>query len=141
MDPEAVVIEGGGGLYIRFAGHRDGGPHVVRTIGLWATGRRLKLSLHHMLALPRDCKRHSRYPTPEGNFLDIKKIWVLICPDATALWHTSVTKPPPRTRTRSQNKNTHACSYYLVKNKNTQPRGPRVPISAPIGPCWHAWDF
>ena len=29
--------------------------------------------------------------------------------------------PPPRTRTRSQNKNTHACSYYLVKNKNTQP--------------------
>ena len=46
VDPEAVVAEGGGGLYIRFAGHEDDeDPGVVRAIGMWATGRRLQLSL------------------------------------------------------------------------------------------------
>ena len=29
----------------------------MRTIALWATGRRLKLSLREMLALPRQCTR------------------------------------------------------------------------------------
>ena len=29
----------------------------MRAIGLWATGRRLKLSTRHMLALPRECTR------------------------------------------------------------------------------------
>ena len=49
VDPEAVVVEGGGGLYIRFAGHDDDeDPRVVRAIGLWATGRRLKLSIRQM---------------------------------------------------------------------------------------------
>ena len=43
VDPEAVVVEGGGGLYIRFTGHNDDeDPRVVRAIGLWATGWRLK---------------------------------------------------------------------------------------------------
>ena len=56
VDPVAVVIEGGGGLYIRFAGHDDDeDPPVVRAFGLWATGRRLKLSIRQMLALPREC--------------------------------------------------------------------------------------
>ena len=56
MDPEAAVIEGGGGLYIRFTGHHDDeDPRVVCAIGLWATGRRLKLSIQQMLALPREC--------------------------------------------------------------------------------------
>ena len=46
VDPEAVDVEGGGGLYIRFAGHDDDeDPPVVRAIGLLATGRRLKLSI------------------------------------------------------------------------------------------------
>ena len=45
VDPEAVVVEGGVGLYIRFAGHDDDeDPRVVRAIGMWA-GRRLKLSI------------------------------------------------------------------------------------------------
>ena len=58
VDPEAVVVEGGGGLYIRFAGHdNDEDPRVVRAIGLWATGRRLKLSIRQILALPRECTR------------------------------------------------------------------------------------
>ena len=58
VDPEAVVIEGGGGWYIRFAGHDDDEhPRVVRAIGLWATGRRLKLSIRQMLALPHECTR------------------------------------------------------------------------------------
>ena len=58
VDPQAVVVEGGGGLYICFAGHDDDeDPRVVRAIGLWATGRRLKLSIRQMLALPRDCTR------------------------------------------------------------------------------------
>ena len=56
VDPEAVVVEGGGGLYIRFAGHHnDEDPRVVRAIGLWATGRRFKLSIRQMLALPCEC--------------------------------------------------------------------------------------
>ena len=58
VDPLAVVVEGGGGLYICFAGHReDEDPHVMRAIGLWASGRRLKLSIRPMLALPRICTR------------------------------------------------------------------------------------
>ena len=58
VDPETVVVEGGGGLYIRFAGHdADEDPRVVRAIGLWGTGRRLKLSMRQMLALPRECTR------------------------------------------------------------------------------------
>ena len=58
MDPGAVVVEGGGGLYIRFAGHDDDeDPRVVRAIGLWATARRLKLSIRQMSALPRQCTR------------------------------------------------------------------------------------
>ena len=136
VDPEAVVVEGGGGLYIRFAGHDDDeDPRVVRAIGLWATGRRLKLSIRQMLALPRECTRRdlaearTRLPpystttyaingpniierrcaataTLEGLVLtqlkiaetlgelevETEKIWILICPDATSLWHTSVTK-------------------------------------------------
>ena len=36
VDLEAVVLQGGGGLYIRFAGHDDDeDPRVVRGIGLW----------------------------------------------------------------------------------------------------------
>ena len=136
VDPEAVVVEGGGGLYICFAGHEDDeDPCVVRAIGLWATGRRLKLSIRQMLALPRECTRHDlaeartrstpystttyalngpnmierRCPATTrledlvftqlkiaetlGEFeVETQKIWILICPDATALWHTSVTK-------------------------------------------------
>ena len=35
VDPEAVIFEGGGGLYIRFAGHDNDKDHrVVRAIGL-----------------------------------------------------------------------------------------------------------
>ena len=45
VDPEAVVVEGGGGLYIRFAGHEDDeDPRVVCAIGLWAAGSRLKFA-------------------------------------------------------------------------------------------------
>ena len=55
VDLEAVVVEGGGGLYIRFAGHDDDeDPRAVGAIGLWVTGRRLKLSIRQMLALPRE---------------------------------------------------------------------------------------
>ena len=51
-----IVDEDGVGLYIRFAGHNDNeDPCVVRAIGLLA--RRLKLSIPHMLALPRECTR------------------------------------------------------------------------------------
>ena len=58
VDPGAVVIEGGRGLHICFAGHDDDeDPRVVRAIGLWATGRRLKLSIRQMMALPRECTR------------------------------------------------------------------------------------
>ena len=58
VDPEAVVVEASGGLYIRFAGHDDNeDARVVRAIGLLATGRRLKLSIWQMLALPRECTR------------------------------------------------------------------------------------
>ena len=58
VDPEAVVVERGGELYIRFAGHDDvEDPRVVRAIRLWATGRRLKLSIRQMLGLPRECTR------------------------------------------------------------------------------------
>ena len=58
VDPEAVVVEGGGCLYIRFAGHDDDeDPRVVRAIGRWATGRRLKLLIQQMLVLPRECAR------------------------------------------------------------------------------------
>ena len=58
MAPEAVVVEGGGGLYMRFAPHADDeDPRVLRAIGLWATGRRLKLSMRQMFALPRQCTR------------------------------------------------------------------------------------
>ena len=136
MDPEAVVVEVGGGLYIRFAGHDDDeDPRVVRAIGLWATGRRLKLSIRQMLALPRECtcrdlaeartrltphstttyaingpnmieRRCAATTTLEELIfaqlkiaetlgeLEVKteKIWIFICPDATSLWHTSVTK-------------------------------------------------
>ena len=36
---------------MRFAGHHDDqDPRVVRAIGLWATGRRLKWSIRQMLA-------------------------------------------------------------------------------------------
>ena len=129
-------MEGGGGWYIRFAGHRDNeDPRVVRPIGLWATCRRLKLSIRQLLALPRECTRRDpaearTRSTPYSTtthaingpnmierrcpattrledlvFTQLKiaealgelevateKIWILICPDATALWHTSVTK-------------------------------------------------
>ena len=45
-------------VYIHFAGHRDDEePHVVRTIGLWATGRRAKLSIRQTLVLPGECTR------------------------------------------------------------------------------------
>ena len=58
VDPEAVVVDGGGGLYIRFAGHdNDEDPRVVRAIGLWAIDRRLKLSIRQILALLRECTR------------------------------------------------------------------------------------
>ena len=58
VDLEAVVAEGGGGLYIRFAGHhKDEGPRVVRATGLWAAGRRLRLSIRQMLALLCECTR------------------------------------------------------------------------------------
>ena len=41
---EAVAVEGGGGLYIRFARHHDDeDPRVMRAIALWATFRRWKL--------------------------------------------------------------------------------------------------
>ena len=135
VDPEAVVVEGGGGLHIRFARHGDDeDPRVVRAIGLWATGRRLKLSIRQMLALPRECTRRdlaeartrltpystTNYAINGCNmierrcaatatledlvFMQLKiaetlgepeveteKTWILICPDATSLWHTSVT--------------------------------------------------
>ena len=136
MDPEAVVVEGGGGLYICFAGHDDDeDPRVVRAIGLWATGRRLKLSIRQMLALPRECtcrdlaeartgltpystttytingpnmiqRRCAATATLEdlvftqlqiaktlGELeVETQKFWISICPDATSLLHTSVTK-------------------------------------------------
>ena len=58
MDPEAAAVEGGGGWYIRFAWHHhDEDPRLVRAIGLRATGRRLKLSIRQMFALPRECTR------------------------------------------------------------------------------------
>ena len=57
-NPEAVIVEGGGGLYIRFAGQQDDeDPRVVRGIGLWATDRGLELSIRLMLALLRKCTR------------------------------------------------------------------------------------
>ena len=134
--PEAVVIEGGGGLYIRFARHNDDeDPRVVRAIGFWATRRRLKISIRHMLALPRECTRcdlaeartrltpysTTTYAINGPNMIELRcaatatledliftqlkiaetlgeleveteKIWILTCPDATSLWHTSVTK-------------------------------------------------
>ena len=136
MDPEAAFVEGGGGLYIRFAGHDDDeDPRVVRAIGLWANDRRLKLSIRQMLALPRECtrrdlgeartrlapystttyaingpnmieRRRTATATLEDPFftqlriaetlgepeVETEKIWILICPDATSLWHTLVTK-------------------------------------------------
>ena len=137
VDPEAVVVEGGGGLYIRFAGQHDDDddPRVVYAFGLWATGKILKVSIRQMLALPRECtgrdlaEARTRLPlystttyTINGPnmierrcaatttledlvFTQLKmaetlgeleveteKIWILICPDATSLWHTSVTK-------------------------------------------------
>ena len=136
VDPEAVVVEGGGGLCIRFAGQDDDqDPRVVRAIGLWATNRRLKLSIRQMLALPRECTRRdlaeartrltpystTAYAINGPNMLErrcaatttredlvftqlkiaetlgeleveAEKIWILICPDAMSLWHTSVTK-------------------------------------------------
>ena len=136
VDPEAVVVEGVGRLYIRLAGHDDDDdPRVVRAIRLWATDRKLKLSIRQMLALPRECTRRDLavartrlipYSTTSyaingpnmierrraatttldvlvftqlkiaktlGEFqVETKKIWILICPDATALWQTSVTK-------------------------------------------------
>ena len=135
MDPETVVVEGGGGLYIRFAGqHDDKDPRVVRAIGLWATGRRFKLSIRQMLALPRECTRRdlakactritleatTTYAINGPNMIkrrcaatttledlvltfkivetlgelqvETERVWILICPGATALWHTSVTK-------------------------------------------------
>ena len=56
VDAEAVVIEGGGGLHIYFARHHDNDePHVVCAIGLLASGRRWKLPIRQMLALPREC--------------------------------------------------------------------------------------
>ena len=136
VDPEAVVVEGGGGLYIHFAGPDDDeDPRVVRAIGLWATGSKLKLSMRQMLALSRECTRcdlakartrltpysTTTYAINGPNMIErrcaatatledlvftqlkiaqtlgeleveIEKIWILICPDATSLWHTSVTK-------------------------------------------------
>ena len=66
-DPEAIVVEGGGALYIRFAGHdSDEDPRVVRAIGLWATGRGLKLSIRQMLALPRECTRRILLKCAQG---------------------------------------------------------------------------
>ena len=68
VDPEAVVVEGGGGLYIRFAGHNDDeDPRVARAIGLWATGRRLKLSIRQILALPRECTCRDLAKAHKGN--------------------------------------------------------------------------
>ena len=136
VDPKAVVVEGGGVSYIRFAGHDDNeDPRVMRAIGLWATARRLKLSIRQMLALPRECTRRDlaearteltpystvTYAINGPNMIErrcatiatledlvvtqlkiaetlgeleveTEKIWILICPDATSLWHTSVTK-------------------------------------------------
>ena len=136
VDLEAVVVEGGGGLYIRFAGHDDDeDPRVVHAIGLWATSRTLKLSMRHMLPPPRECTRRDldeartrltpystttyaiigpnmiqrrcastatledlvftqlQIPKTQGELqVETEKIWILICPDATSLWHTSVTK-------------------------------------------------
>ena len=136
VDPEAIVVEGGGGLYIRFAGHdKNEDPRLVRAIELWATGRGFKLSIRQILALPRECTRRdlaeartkltpystTTYAingpnmierrcattiTPEDLvFAQLKiaetlgelevetvKIWILICPNATSLWHTSVAK-------------------------------------------------
>ena len=58
VDPEAVVVEGCGGLYIRFTGYHDNeDPRVIRAIGHWANGRRLNLSIRQKLALPRKCTR------------------------------------------------------------------------------------
>ena len=123
-------------MYIRFAGHDiDDDPRVVRVIGLWASGRRLKLSIWQMLALPRECTRrdlaqaHTRltpystttYAISGANMIErrcaatttlehlvfaqlkiaetlgelqveLEKISIFICPDATALWHTWITK-------------------------------------------------
>ena len=136
VDPQAVVVEGGGGLYICFAGHDDDeDPRVVLAIGLWAAGRRLKLSIRQMLTLPRECKRRdlaeartritpystTTYAINGPNMIErrcaatatldelvgtqskiaetlgeleveTEKIWIFKCPDATSLWHTSVTK-------------------------------------------------
>ena len=67
VDPEEVVVEGGGGLYIRFAGHDgDEYPRVVRPIGQWATGRRLKLSIRQRLALSPECTRRDLAETSQG---------------------------------------------------------------------------
>ena len=136
VDPEAIVVEGSGGLHICFAGHDDDeDPRVVRTTGLWATGRRLKLTIRQILAVPCKCtrrdlaearttltpystttyaingpdmieKRCAAMTTLESLVLtqlqiaetlgelevDTEKIRIFICSDATALWHTSVTK-------------------------------------------------
>ena len=47
----AVVVQGGGGLYIGLAGHHDDeDPRVVRAIGLWATERTWRLSIGQMSA-------------------------------------------------------------------------------------------
>ena len=136
VDAEAVVVEGRGGLYIRLAGHHDDeDPLVVSAIGLWATGRRLKLSIRQTLALLRECTRRdlaeartrltpyspTTYPINGPNMIEwgcaatttledlvftqlkiaetlgdlqveTEKIWILIWPDAKALWYTSVTK-------------------------------------------------
>ena len=61
VDPEAVVIESCGGLCIPFTRQcNNENPRVVRAIGLWTTGRILKVSIRHVLALLRKCTcRHS----------------------------------------------------------------------------------
>ena len=136
VDPEATVVEGGGGLYIWFAGrHDDEDPRVLLAIGLWATSRRLKLSIRQMFVLPGECTRRdfvevrtrstpystTTYAINGPNLIErrctatttledlvftqlkiaealgeikveTENIWILICPDATALWHTWVTK-------------------------------------------------
>ena len=176
MDPEAVVVEGGGGVYIRSAGHdEDEDPRVVRAIGLWATGTRLKLSIRQMLALPHKCTRRdlaeartrltpcstTTYAINGPNMIERRcattstledlvftqlkiadtlrelgvetaKIWILICPDATSLWDTSVTKMDVFVNSWASGFSAAGACCAFKK------RGKRKYYHVNIGCCWSA---
>ena len=174
VDAEANVVESGGGLYVRFAGQdEDEDPHVVRAIGLWAGGRRSKLSIRQMLALPREGTRHdlaeartglTPYSTTtyaingpniiERRFaatatvediiftqlkiaetlgelqVETEKIWILIYPDATALWlngvasgqpHQHFPPPPSSPSLLSHPRSVYIESFWFVFDKECTP--------------------